>query len=111
MHYMTSYLDSPRMQSVPLPESIRQDKSKGKLKSKNKAPQKHSSIHPETLDDRRDRMMPTLTEWYVKLYSGRIYITNSYQTNQVKRYLIELYELNKNMLLLKYLELWSLSYY
>ena len=37
MHYMTSYLDSPRMQSVPLPESIRQDKSKGKLKGKDKA--------------------------------------------------------------------------
>ena len=38
------------------------------------------------------------------------YIINSCGKNHVKRYLIELDELNKNMLTLKHLELQSLSY-
>ena len=38
------------------------------------------------------------------------YIINSCGKNHVKRYLIELDELNKNMLSLKYLERWALSY-
>ncbi|SRR5216117_3405810 len=38
------------------------------------------------------------------------YIINSCGKNHVKRYLIELDELNKNIVTLKHLELWSLSY-